>query len=389
MVDINKGKEFLSGLGIAIVLLFLGYISNPVLGQFSWFKLMWPSNAYFVSIIFALGVIIALISSSTFLKQLSSFWTMLSSVVVLFFAAIYLYIYPLKDGLSFFKYIDGVGLQLLNIYVFFGAGYAITQGLSVKGGRAWFTALSYIGLLLFIFSTVVGQHDYYKMKMLTGTDRAIFNGENYDKAIYRTPFAIKFLGIAMQDEPAKLLVVKDDGSIVDDSLLGFSLGESLLFSINNWNVEVQSYLPKAVLTDSGYIESNKLNTVQAALLNVSNESGDSLVNGWISSGMNDHRPRLLNVDGRSSLVLKLPLTTNYTAKIRVFETVTNYQDYEIKQNEVLKLKGWSIAVAGIDERYGSQTPVVDLKLVFDRWIELKYIGFALLLIGLFFRIKRK
>ncbi|MCU4175182.1 hypothetical protein [Carboxylicivirga sp. N1Y90] len=389
MVDVNKGKEFLSGLGITIVLLFLGYISNPVLGQFSWFKLMWPSNAYFVSIIFALGIVIGLLSSSTFLRQLASFWTMLASIVVLFLGAIYLYVFPLKDGLSIYHYIDGVGIQLLMVYVFFGIGFAIIQGLSAKGGRTWFTALSYVGLLLFIFSTVGGQHDYYKMKMLTGTDRAIFNGVNYDKAIYRTPFAIKFLNIVMQDEPAKLIVVADDGSMVSDSLLGPSLGESLLFSINNWKVEVESYLPKAILTDSGYVESSKLNTIQAALINVSDASGDSLVNGWLSSGMNDHRPRLLNVDGRNSLGLNLPLTTNYIAKIRVFETVTNYTDYEIKQDEVLKLKGWSIAVAGIDERYGSQTPVVDLLLIFDRWIELKYIGFALLLIGLFFRIKRK
>lgn len=385
MIDTHKGKEFLSGLGISIVLLFLGYISNPILGQFTWFKLLWPTNVYAIAVVLVFGVIMALVSNSTVLKQLTSFWTMLASMIVVTASGIYLFIFPLKDGTALFNYIDGVGLLFVVYYLFFACGNTIIHQLS---NRRWFTVLAYIGFLIFVFSTVVGQHDYYKMQMRTGTDRAIFSGQNFDGSVYRTPFAIKFLGIEMQEEPAVLVVLDESGQMESDSVNASGIGATLLFDINSWKVEIINYLPNAVLSDSGYVASDNKKSIQAAEVKVFDSNKRLIVEGWISSGMEEHRPRSLNIDGIKSLGLRIPLNTNYKAKLRVFETATKYVDYQIKNGEELKLKGWAITLEEIDERYGSQTPVIDLLLIFDRWIELKYIGLALLFIALLFGIKR-
>ena len=73
--------------------------------------------------------------------------------------------------------------------------------------------------------------------------------------------------------------------------------------------------------------------------------------------------------------------------VRVFNTVSDFEDVTITSIESYKIKGWKI---GLDEQeliQAKTSGLVDLKLEFDRWLELRYVSVFLLMISLFLKIK--
>ncbi|TRX71915.1 hypothetical protein [Carboxylicivirga sp. M1479] len=73
------------------------------------------------------------------------------------------------------------------------------------------------------------------------------------------------------------------------------------------------------------------------------------------------------------------------ASVRVFNTVEDFEDVELSLDNNFKIKGWVIALSQT-QYYGSVADdLVDIDLVFDRWIELKYFSLGFLLIGLILR----
>ena len=75
------------------------------------------------------------------------------------------------------------------------------------------------------------------------------------------------------------------------------------------------------------------------------------------------------------------------AVIRIFDTVTDYVDVDISMVDDHKTKGWIISLKGDNSTVLKSGGLLDVSLLFDRWVELKYISLVLLLIAFVITLK--
>lgn len=380
MSNDKKDRFILSGFLMALLILAIGVVLDSVLGQFSWFKPTWPTNVYVYSIIIFLGLAIGAISNSVVLRQLASGKSMMPSIVILLIAALLLMIFPLGEGIPYFSLINGLPLTFLLVYLFFVSGLYLSLHFSKIKGVGGFNVVAMIGLLIFLFATINGQNDYYKMEMKTGKNRAIFNGRNHDGKVLRTPFALKFLDLSLQDERVYIAAVGTEEH--SEFNAEDAISEDSHYNVNDCVVNVKSMYLRAVSGAGGFIEKDTINSVTAAYISVKDKAGVELSAGWVCSGSDGQLPVLLDVPGKSRVGIIIPNNQPYSASFRLFDTVSKYEDYSLGQGESIGFKGWDISVVGFDQRYGHASPVIDFKLIFDRWLETRYVGLALLLIGL-------
>ncbi|WP_430809812.1 MULTISPECIES: hypothetical protein [unclassified Carboxylicivirga] len=73
--------------------------------------------------------------------------------------------------------------------------------------------------------------------------------------------------------------------------------------------------------------------------------------------------------------------------IRFFKTVSDYEDVRMAANDEYRLKGWKVKISSDQPGVLQEKKLVDLDLVFDRWMELKYISLLVLLVALLLRVK--
>ncbi len=383
----SKGRYFLSGLLIALLILALGFLADSVFGQLAWFKTQWPNNVYFYSVLLIIGIAVGAISNGNFIKQLASFKALLPSAIILFVSGLLIMIMPLGQGIPYFSHINGLPLVFLLFYFFFFAGVHLSFNfLKLKGLRK-LSVIGLLGMLVFLFASINGQNDYFVMKMRTGKNRAIFEASNHDGRVLRTPFALKFLELSLPKEEVEIQIIGTEKENKVDMQGDLKKGDK--FTINGWIVNLNQYLEKAVFVDGEFVEKDTVNAVKAAKLKVLTSKGEVLSEGWVCSGSDGQVPVNLDVDGYDQLALIIPKTNSYQTKFRLFDTVSKYDDYTVGNAEEIAFKGWKISVEGFDERYGEASPIIDFHLVFDRWLETRFIGLALILIGLIIRLKIK
>ncbi|MBR8536242.1 hypothetical protein KDU71_11790 [Carboxylicivirga sediminis] len=282
MDDLSIKRGYLPGILISFGLLLIGYFLNPVLSTLGIAQLVWPQNLYFILLVAAIGLAVGIISDSEKVKFIGSKEILLPICIVAVFLGIQILIRPDGFEVSFVNRLRAVPAMLLAICAFFAGGVFI--GLNSRQFKAkWSSLLIVIATLVFVFSTVVGQHDYYNLSMRTGADRALFEAEAESGKFYRLPFAVKLLG--------------NEG--VDES----------------------------VISESGEI------------------------------------------------------------KVRFFDTVSEYTDVVMGTDDVYNLKGWVVKRINTPVISEDSAELIDLSLVFDRWVELKYISLGLLLLSLGLKIK--
>ncbi|MBS2211092.1 hypothetical protein KEM09_06755 [Carboxylicivirga mesophila] len=282
MDDLSIKRGYLSGILITIGLLLIGYFLSPVLSTLGIVQLVWPQNLYFILLVGAIGLAVGIISDSAKVKFVGGKEVLLPVGIAVAIFGIVILIRP--DGLeiSLINRLLTVPAMLLAVFAFFAGG--VFLGVNSRQFKAKWSAFALvIATLVFVFSTVVGQHDYYNLSMRIGADRALFEAEAETGQFYRLPFAVKLLG--------------NEG------------GE------------------ESVVSESGEI------------------------------------------------------------KVRFFDTVSEYTDVVMGTDDVHNLKGWVVKRINTPVISEDSAELIDLSLVFDRWVELKYISLGLLLLCLGLKIK--
>ncbi len=281
MENASIQRGYFKGILITLALLLIGYVLNPILGSLKFIQLSWPQNLYFVLLISAIGIAVGVISDSEQIKSLAGKGVLLPAGLCLFVIGGVSFISPVNVHSVFVQQLLTTPAMLLAIFVFWAGGFYIGQN-SQHLKKKWSGILLVIGILTFSFATVVGQYDYYKLAMRIGTDRALFDAENYSGRSYRLPFAVKLL---------ENLGADDEGV------------------------------------------------------------------------------------GKQQFV------------IRFFNTVEDYADVTLKATDSYHLKGWVIRLKAGEVLDDGSAQLIDLDLVFDRWIELKYISLGILLLGVGLKLK--
>ena len=279
---VSKQRRFSNGVLISLGILLIGYLLNPIIGTIGLVRLVWPQNLYFLLILSTLGLCIGIISDSGFIKRITDGSFVTAAGSVLFVLALHIFIWPERAAgvipISLFE----TPALFLSVFLSIVVGAYIGKSLA-EFKKDWSGVLVVVALLLFCYSTVMAQRDYYKLSMRIGEDRALFEAEDDSGKYYRLPFAVKLLA-------------------------------------NNENPNIQ------------------------------NEIG-------------------------------------IEAKVRFFNTVSDYKDVLLNDCNNYRLKGWVISKKNESGRNADQLKLADLSLVFDRWIELKYISLGLLIVSLLLRFK--
>ncbi|MCU4162999.1 hypothetical protein [Carboxylicivirga caseinilyticus] len=385
----KKGTIWISGILITLLLLAMGFLFDSVLGQFTLFKPLWPQNLYFFLVLLIMGMAIGVITDKLFIKQLASFGALLPSMVLSLIIGGVLIIDPLSNKLAYFSYLTGLPAFFLLIYVVLVSG--ISMSIVIKkyqGLNKMIPIFPLLGYLVFVMATIAGQNDYYHMKMVIGNDRAIFEGKNHDGRILRTPFALKLLNLEL---PIKEL----EFALRENNPEGMNILESAPFlqsgsvALGKMKVDVEAYLPKATGSVNGFEARDTSISVQAAQIKISNTDGILINEGWVSTGSAGNMPLSLDVDESLKVSLLYSQKQSYIAQIRVFDTVSKYEDHSLSPSQHHSFKGWKISVDGFDPRFGEDSAMVEMDLVFDRWFETKYIGLVIMLLGLLGLLKLK
>ncbi|WP_430816239.1 hypothetical protein [Carboxylicivirga sp. RSCT41] len=271
MDEKSNRRGYLFGILVAVGIVVIGYILNPIIGILGIVNLLWPQNLYFVLLLAGIGMVLGLMSESV-TKKVTNHKMLLPSVVALGILAVFVLLKPNGfDSIIMNKMLATPAL-LLSIVVFVAGGAFVSAKLRFFKNN-WSQILSMIAFLLFSYSTVVSQHDYYRLSMRIGTDRTLFEAEDSNGKYYRLPFAVKLLP---------------------------------------------------------------------------------------------------EVEGGSETL------------VRFFKTVDDFIDVNMNSTGNYRLKGWDIRKDNASEVNSGH---IDLKLIFDRWIELKYISLGLLIISLIIRLK--
>nr|WP_321408055.1 hypothetical protein [uncultured Carboxylicivirga sp.] len=385
----KKGTLWFSGILITLLLLAMGFLFDSVLGQFTLFKPLWPQNLYFFLVLLIIGMGIGVITDKLFIKQLASFGALLPSVLVSLIIGGALIFDPLSNKIPYLSYLTGLPAFLLLMYLVLVSGILITILFKkYQGFNKMIAILPLLGYLVFVLATIAGQNDYYHMNMVIGKDRAIFEGKNHDGRILRTPFALKLLNLELPNKELEFALRENNPEGVN-VLESTPFLQSGSVALGNLAVEVDAYLPKATGSVDGFEAKDTSISVQAVQIKISNVDGTLVNEGWMSTGSSGIMPLSLDVDENVKVSLLYSEKQSYFAQIRVFDTVSKYEDHSLSPSQYHSFKGWKISVDGFDPRFGEDSAMVEMDLVFDRWVETKYIGLALLLLGLLGLLKLK
>jgi len=88
-----------------------------------------------------------------------------------------------------------------------------------------------------------------------------------------------------------------------------------------------------------------------------------------------------------SIVLTTQKDSVEQVSLRMYNTVTDFNDINLKKLDIHKLQGWKVFLNHTQSLPEKEAAVVSLFLVYDHWLELKYASVILMMLGLFLKIK--
>jgi cation transporter-like permease len=274
MDEKSNRRGYQIGILIMMGILLFGYASNSIVEALGIVKMHWPQNLYFIILLSAIGVTLGIMSDSVS-NKVTNIKVLLPSIIVLGSLAVLVFLKPNGYESIILNKLLATPALFLSVYIFVtGAAFVSAKLRFIK--QTWANVLTMLTFLLFSYSTIIAQQDYYKLSMQIGEERALFEAEDDEGKFYRLPFAVKLL---------------------------------------------------------------------------SSEEGVG------------------------------------TTMVRLFNTVEDFKDVALRGDNDYRLKGWIIKLEDESSNENEKYRLVGLNLVFDRWIELKYISLGLLIVCLIIRLK--
>jgi len=390
MIKLQDKWGYLNGILISFTLLLSGFLLDGMIGFLPWSLPVWPDNLVFIAVFIGVALVWGYLPGGQLksaLTKVEMYWP--GTILLLITSALWVNI-PVDNTafLKFFSLFSGFTFVFLFLYLILCYVLVMVKSIKSWNRKMTFSLSIHLGLMLLFTSVILGHGDYYQLQMRVGKDRAIFSGQNYDGKQLRTPFAVKFLDFYLNDEISELSIINDKG-LSGESIV---VGNQAEVDIGMYVVSLSNYLPKAINTYGAYVASDTaINAVHAIYAIVKNKNEEPLAEGWITSGSETYKPLSLTFND-DKLILTLKSQGKRTSVIRLFDTPKLFTDFSLDDKNTVSYKGWRIKQGDHDLRYGKHSPVLDLTLTFDRWLEVRITGVILVLMSLigvwFFSIAR-
>lgn len=378
---------------IALCFPIVGLLLDLVTGRNSVWIPQFPFNlVIFLLFIASIGLISFFYKKSQLVQFLSGIPATISSITVFIAVLLLMGLIPQHPESSPFAIqlrlndILHSGIFLLSlIYLLIILTFTIFTRIYPFRWRNMGFLLNHLGLLIILGGATMGSSDLYRLKMVCGYNTPIWYGTNQDGKQYKLPFAVELKKFHIDYyDPELVLIDRESNEAVKTKVKPdayIKKGKTIKFD-DKIKVTIDTFYRHAFESKKIFLPAERPGNTQAVKVRVYETESKKTVKGWVSAGsfiQYPHRIKLKHYD----LGLAPPKPKKYSSEFKLYEPDQEPRTITLVVNKPVRSMGWKLYQVSYDTRKGKWSEYTVIEAVKDPWLPLVYIGFFMLLAGVF------
>jgi hypothetical protein len=409
----NHSWRYAEGWTICIGIYFTGLILQFSLGKIVPEAFASPINLIFGSI-FILALTICHIASkkNKALRWFSSYTAAITSITALLVLTIFMGLTRqlsntadlsnanLVVRIGFNQMIVSWPFLLMMLYFLWTLGMVTLRRLSrFKWKKDIGFALNHLGLFITLYAGVFSFGDFQRLRMTVHANAPEWRAVDHNDELVELPLAIELTQFIREQFPPKLLLV--------DNVSGYALPEGRPINVSieqypsmhqlfDWQLEVVRHFESAAIMATAdtvnAVEFHGIGATGAIYVKAQNVTNGAKTEGWVSYGSYLFPFAALRLSDEVSLVMPNPEASRYASEVVVYTKNGIRKEALVEVNSPLNVNGWRIYQTSYDANAGRWSQYSVFELIKDPWLNVVWIGIAMLLLGcvfLFFSAPKK
>lgn len=376
-----------------IGIVFVGYLLQLQVGDFDFSLLRYPVNAITACVMLVLLLACTPIRNHPIVVWLCSIplaVTLLGGFVVL---GLIMGLTLQSDEITWWDNISLLGFSRMTrswpfVLIYFltliALGLVVIRRIANTRRINFVFFCNHLGLWVLLFAAGLGYADMHRYIMHVPLLQTEWRVYSEDQIALDLPIAIRLNSFAMEVYPPKLAIIDTETGIPQPEKHpdfyqineGFPEGK-----LAGWEINVETYIHKAVRSEDTYKVWPAIGSVPAALITVRNPANGETQTGWVSSGNHSQAYSALKLDEKYTLVMAQAEPKRFLSDITVSTEDGQTVQAQLAVNNPLRLGSWMIYQYGYDNNAGELSSYSSMELVYDPWLYLTYLGFGLMALG--------
>lgn len=389
----NSFKIF--ALYIPIFFFLIGIILQIIIGDFPLNSLKFPIN-FMIFLLYILTIIILYIffRNKQVIKFLSSAYSAISSISLFIFNVLIMIFVTQNEQsidsleiIGFNKITSTWTYAISTVYLLTSLSFVTLRRLFPINTRNIFFYINHFGLWLAIASASLGQADKLKITITVPEGEIAWYGYDYNNKYHETNFAIKLNKFNIDYYSPKVAIIKDDGNFyAANEFQPIEIETNKKFVFKDYKIKVLDIIEDGIYVRDSIIFVNGLSdkSFVAKLKVTSKHDIDTTI--FIQNELSFHPAKISRIDKNINFYLLSAESKYFGSEIELITSdETKNKKHLIEVNKPLKIKNWTIYQTSYlknpDGRY-----ISFFSAVYDPWINIVYVGIALMLIGALYLI---
>ncbi|HDP75338.1 MAG TPA: hypothetical protein ENN49_05630 [Bacteroidales bacterium] len=376
----------LEGFAIALGLLLLAILLEFFMPIAQIPKPTFPKNAILlISFAVFLFIIKYVFRKSKIYRWFASVYAAIPSIVLFLLVLIPMGVipqFPQGSGVpgAFFNLLSSWIFLIPSFFLLFTLGVATLNRIFPFTIKNIVFSLNHLGLWLCFSAGLFGHSDKIEATVQVNPNEVVWYGTSSSGNHIELPIAIELQKFVAEFYQPRLALFGEKSFSANHD---YDLTRSPEIKIDNLLVRIISYLPKAYPMDSSYIDARGVPYAgPAAKVDVLDLSGNSIAQGWISNQTRITPEKSIYLpDGR--LLRLLPAEPKYFgSNVKIYSKASSSViQGTVEVNKPIRIDGWWVYQYSYDNIAGTDSTYSSFKVVYDPWMTLVYIGFAMILMG--------
>ena len=386
-----KTKYFKASIILPAAGLFFGLVLQVVLGSFPLESSRFPVNMIVFAELFVMTILLhVFFKNKNFVKFLSSGYAAISSLSLFALLVIFMVLIPQdKSGSGIIK-IFGLDriiftwtYAISTLYMLLSLGLVTMRRLFPLNLRNVFFYINHFGLWLVIATASLGQADKQKLTITVPEGELIWYGYDENGKYTEPDIALKLESFNIKFYPPKLAVIDDAGELKDPKdFQPTELIKGEKINYGSFKISVIDIFDDAIAADDTVLFVTGLpEKTIVAKLKVNNDTV------FIQNSTSFHPPVTARIAKDKQLVILNPEPKYFGSEIGLF-TRSGIKDekHTIEVNKPLVLNSWTVYQTSYFKTPEYEGYVSVFTAVFDPWLKIVYVGFAMMFIGAIYLI---